>query len=185
MEPGQPREAREPGPGAETAAVPRWEEAKTFYDNLSSKKKPKSVKAWLGFGGTREGPFPGRGLKPSGKGLVEPLPKVTRFLRPRMCPAVGWGSSLFWELCYSGSASAPPHTHTHSSRAQVLLQNTHPPCCHQGPIPSSAGSLNAGTALVGRAAQQPGSSALASVTWEPGCSLGSQVSSICAVSSAS
>lgn len=51
MEPGQPREAREPGPGAETAAAPRWEEAKTFYDNLSSKKKPKSVKAGLGFGG--------------------------------------------------------------------------------------------------------------------------------------
>ena len=108
MEPGQPREAREPGPGAETAAVPRWEEAKTFYDNLSSKKKPKSVKVGLGFGGTREGPFLGTGLKPFGKGLVEPLPKVTRLLRPRMCPAVGWGSSLFWELCYSGSASAPP-----------------------------------------------------------------------------
>lgn len=50
MEPGQPREVREPGPGAETAVAPRWEEAKTFYDNLSPKKKPKSVKAGLGFG---------------------------------------------------------------------------------------------------------------------------------------
>lgn len=98
MEPGQPREAREPGPGAETAAAPRCEEAKTFYDNLSPKKKPKSVKAGLGFGGTGEGPLPRRGLKPSGKGLVEPLPKVTRLLRPRMHPAFGWGSSLFWEL---------------------------------------------------------------------------------------
>ncbi|CAO2588893.1 Cytosolic 5'-nucleotidase 1A [Lemmus lemmus] len=44
MEPGQPQEVREPGPGAETAAAPRWEEAKTFYDNLSPKKKPKSPK---------------------------------------------------------------------------------------------------------------------------------------------
>ncbi|XP_005353351.1 cytosolic 5'-nucleotidase 1A [Microtus pennsylvanicus] len=44
MEPGQPREVREPGPGAETSAAPRWEEAKTFYDNLSPKKKPKSPK---------------------------------------------------------------------------------------------------------------------------------------------
>ncbi|XP_012635309.1 cytosolic 5'-nucleotidase 1A [Microcebus murinus] len=44
MEPGEPREPREPGPGAETAAAPRWEEAKTFYDNLAPKKKPKSPK---------------------------------------------------------------------------------------------------------------------------------------------
>jgi 5'-nucleotidase len=44
MEPGEPREARESGPGAETAAVPRWEEAKAFHDNLTPKKKPKSVK---------------------------------------------------------------------------------------------------------------------------------------------
>ncbi|XP_062960666.1 cytosolic 5'-nucleotidase 1A isoform X1 [Cynocephalus volans] len=44
MEPGEPREPRELGPGAETAAAPRWEEAKTFYDNLAPKKKPKSPK---------------------------------------------------------------------------------------------------------------------------------------------
>uniref|UniRef100_A0A9L0RWW7 5'-nucleotidase, cytosolic IA n=1 Tax=Equus caballus TaxID=9796 RepID=A0A9L0RWW7_HORSE len=44
MEPGAPREPREPGPGAETAAAPHWEEAKTFYDNLAPKKKPKSPK---------------------------------------------------------------------------------------------------------------------------------------------
>ncbi|XP_012294601.2 cytosolic 5'-nucleotidase 1A [Aotus nancymaae] len=47
MEPGEtrePQEPREPGPGAETAAAPLWEEAKTFYDNLAPKKKPKSPK---------------------------------------------------------------------------------------------------------------------------------------------
>eukprot|EP00069_Balaena_mysticetus_P016147 bmy_02093T0 len=44
MEPGEPREPREPGLGAETAAAPRWEEAKTFHDNLAPKKKPKSPK---------------------------------------------------------------------------------------------------------------------------------------------
>ncbi|KAJ8779432.1 hypothetical protein J1605_012316 [Eschrichtius robustus] len=51
MEPGETRETREPrepGPGAETAAAPRWEEAKTFHDNLAPKKKPKSVKAGHG-----------------------------------------------------------------------------------------------------------------------------------------
>ncbi|XP_052493888.1 cytosolic 5'-nucleotidase 1A [Budorcas taxicolor] len=44
MEPGEPREPRELGPGAETAAAPHWEEAKTFYDNLAPQKKPKSPK---------------------------------------------------------------------------------------------------------------------------------------------
>lgn len=45
MEAGEPRQPREPGPGAETTTpAPRWEEAKTFYDNLASKKKPKSPK---------------------------------------------------------------------------------------------------------------------------------------------
>ncbi|XP_032971170.1 cytosolic 5'-nucleotidase 1A isoform X2 [Rhinolophus ferrumequinum] len=44
MESGKPPEPREPGPGAETAAVPRWAEAKTFHDNLAPKKKPKSPK---------------------------------------------------------------------------------------------------------------------------------------------
>ncbi|XP_054428004.1 cytosolic 5'-nucleotidase 1A isoform X2 [Pteronotus mesoamericanus] len=43
-EPREPREPREPGPGAETAAAPRWEEAKTFSDKLVPKKKPKSPK---------------------------------------------------------------------------------------------------------------------------------------------
>lgn len=34
---------------------------------------------------------------------MEPLPEGTQLLRPRMCPAVGSGSSLFWELCSGGS----------------------------------------------------------------------------------
>lgn len=134
MEPGQPREVREPGPGAETAVAPRWEEAKTFYDNLSPKKKPKSVKSgawvWGGGGTTLDGQLPGRGLKPSGNGLVEPLPEGTQLLRPRMCPAVGSGSRLFWELCSGGGGLFSP------PRAQVPRQNPPPPCCHQGPIPS-------------------------------------------------
>lgn len=54
MDAGEPREPREPGPGAETAAAPRWEEAKTFYDNLTPKKKPKSVNTGHERGG-REG----------------------------------------------------------------------------------------------------------------------------------
>lgn len=51
MESGKPPEPREPGPGAETAAVPRWAEAKTFHDNLAPKKKPKSVNTGCGYGG--------------------------------------------------------------------------------------------------------------------------------------
>lgn len=116
MESGQPREAREPGPGAETAAVPRWEEAKTFYDNLSPKKKPKSVKADLGFGGHGNGHFQEGVSSPLKRGLVEPLPERTRFLRIRMCRAVGSGSSLFWELCSSGGGFSPhPGLRFHAS----------------------------------------------------------------------
>ncbi|XP_045627886.1 cytosolic 5'-nucleotidase 1A isoform X3 [Ursus americanus] len=44
MEPGELREPREPGRGAEPAAAPCWEETKTFYENLAPKKKPKSPK---------------------------------------------------------------------------------------------------------------------------------------------
>lgn len=61
MEHGAPREPREPGPGAETAAAPHWEEAKTFYDNLAPKKKPKSVKAGHGYGRRAGEGSPGEG----------------------------------------------------------------------------------------------------------------------------
>lgn len=86
MEPRQPPEAREPGPGAETAAVPRWEEAKTFYDNLSPKKKPKSVKAGLGFGGTREGPLPGKGSQALWEGTCGAPPEGDTASWPQNVP---------------------------------------------------------------------------------------------------
>ncbi|XP_035958678.2 cytosolic 5'-nucleotidase 1A [Halichoerus grypus] len=44
MEPAELREPREPERGAQTAAAACWEETKTFYENLTSKKKPKSPK---------------------------------------------------------------------------------------------------------------------------------------------
>uniref|UniRef100_A0A8D1I6T1 Cytosolic 5'-nucleotidase 1A n=1 Tax=Sus scrofa TaxID=9823 RepID=A0A8D1I6T1_PIG len=85
MEPEEPRELREPGPGAETAAAPRWEEAKTFYDNLTSKKKPKSVKAGHGYGGGQGEGHRGREL---GEGLswrisspIQALEAVNKRLR--------------------------------------------------------------------------------------------------------
>lgn len=133
MEPGQPREAREPGPGAETAAAPRWEEAKTFYDNLSPKKKPKSVKAGFEFGGHGKGHFQGMVSSPLGRDLWSPLSEGDTAPPPQNVPS-NWlglqfilGALLYWQWF---SPPQPP------SRAQVLLQNIPAPCCHQGPIPS-------------------------------------------------
>lgn len=102
MEPEEPRELREPGPGAETAAAPRWEEAKTFYDNLTSKKKPKSVKAGHGYGGGQGEGHRGRERLSSGGGPRVPLRKGTHFLSTRMRQALGAGSGLFWELVSGG-----------------------------------------------------------------------------------
>lgn len=87
MEPGQPREAREPGPGAETAAAPRWEEAKTFYDNLSPKKKPKSVKAGLEFGGHGKGHFQGGVSSPLERDLWSPLSEGDTAPPPQNVPS--------------------------------------------------------------------------------------------------
>lgn len=99
MEPGEPREPREPGPGTGTAAAPRWEEAKTFHDNLAPKKKPKSVKAGHGYGGGQGAGHRRGGRQPSGEGPVVLLREGTQFLGTRMRQAVGTGSGLFLELC--------------------------------------------------------------------------------------
>lgn len=67
MEPGEPREPRELGPGAETAAAPHWEEAKTFYDNLAPQKKPKSVRPGHGYGAGQGEGHSRRGRQPFGR----------------------------------------------------------------------------------------------------------------------
>ncbi|KAK2106514.1 hypothetical protein P7K49_016028 [Saguinus oedipus] len=105
------REPREPGPGAETAAAPLWEEAKTFYDNLAPKKKPKSVKARHGFAGDGEGLLRERGHKSLEKGPVAPLWEGTQLLSPRKRPAAG-----------ADSAPAPPHAGNRGARIALRLQ---------------------------------------------------------------
>lgn len=97
-DPREPREPREPRPGAETAAAPRWEETKTFYDNLAPKKKPKSVTSGPGYGGGLGKGHRGEGRKPPREGPVAALREGRRLLSTRMRRAVGAGSRLFWEL---------------------------------------------------------------------------------------
>lgn len=173
MEPGkppEPREPREPRPGAETAAVPRWEEAKTFYDNLAPKKKPKSVNAGRGYGGRARERSPGRSHKPPGEGPVAPLRKGTQPLSTKMRPAVGAGSCLFWEFCSGvffpglGFHARIPLPHA-ATRAQLGARGSGPP---------RAGCLvRAGSTCwqsrLGAPAETPG----APVTrlWKPGSSL--------------
>ena len=104
MEPGETREPREPGPGAETAAAPRWEEAKTFHDNLAPKKKPKSVKAGHGYGG---GQGEGRG-RVTGEGVVSPLE------RDPWCPSE------------KGRSSSAPECARPLARARVYFWSSAP-----------------------------------------------------------
>lgn len=94
MEPGESREPREPGPGAETAAAPHWEEAKTFYDNLAPQKKPKSVRPGHGYG-TGQGEDHTRRGQPFGEGPAAPLREGTQVLITSIRQAVGTGSVLF------------------------------------------------------------------------------------------
>ena len=150
-EPREPREPREPGPGAETAAAPRWEEAKAFSDTLAPKKKPKSVNTGHGCGGREGESHRGWGRKPPGEGPVVPLQEGTQVLSTRMRPAVGAGSGLFWELCSVFFFFPGLVFH-----ARIPL----PQCCHlgaaQGPAAqplSERAAWGAWTVLVGSADQ--------------------------------
>lgn len=71
-DPREPREPREPRPGVETAAATRWEETKTFYDNLAPKKKPKSVTSGPGYGGGLGKGHRGRVVSPLERGPWRP-----------------------------------------------------------------------------------------------------------------
>lgn len=106
MDAEEPREPREPGPGAETAAAPRWEEAKTFYDNVAPKKKPKSVRTGHGFGvcvlgrGVRVIPEEGSPAHPH---TLRVGSCGSQLLGSGMRSAFVAGLGLFWEPC-----SPPP-----------------------------------------------------------------------------
>lgn len=156
MEPGQPREVREPGPGAETAVAPRWEEAKTFYDNLSPKKKPKSVKsgAWVWGGGARHwtGNFQGGvssplemdSWNPSRRGHSSSAPECARQLAQA---PVYFGSSALVAVVYF------PHPglrfHARIPLPHAVIRGLSSPRRWQPQKRSR-------TALVDRAGQQPG-----------------------------
>lgn len=100
MEAGEPREPREPGLGAETAAATatRWEEANTFCGNLTPKKTPKSVNTGRGCSG-RGGGGPGEGSKAAWRGTRGAAREGTPPLSPGVRLAAGAGAGLFWELC--------------------------------------------------------------------------------------
>lgn len=156
MEPGQPREVREPGPGAETAVAPRWEEAKTFYDNLSPKKKPKSVKSgvWVWGGGDdtgratyREGSQAlwkwTRGTPPGGDTAPPPQNVPGSWLGLQFI----LGALLWWRwfiFPIPGSGSTP------ESPSPMLSSGAYPLPGRWQPLKRSR------TALVDRAGQQPG-----------------------------
>lgn len=147
MEAGEPREPREPGLGAETAAATatRWEEANAFCGNLTPKKKPKSVNTGPGRSGREGGRSRGRGRRPPAGGPVARLREGTQRLSTRVRPAVGAGSGLFWELCSVFLPGLGFHARTPLPHAAVRAQLRAP-----RPAPPGAAAWGARAALVAK-----------------------------------